>query len=493
MFRSPCRLAGFVILGLLLVRPAAAQFEPLAAKIPQTANAIVLLDTQKIMASPIAQKEGWKDKYEEAFASGLVTISPDTRHMVLGAQIDYQTMQPQWEVVVADFSEDHSIAEIARATKGTTDQFGELPAVLLSDDSYCVQLAPMQLGVMAPANRQSVARWLREVGSRTEPGLSPYLKGTLTASETSQVVVAFDLQDAVPPELIKMKLAASATLAGKNIDMDAATKALSSIRGLVLEVAVTEGSFGRLMVHFNGDASILAPFAKPMILEVLGNLGAMIDDIKEWKATTEPMKFTLNGPLSQEGRRRVLSLIDHPVAALIATNKSQSMTQQPESSKAAYATQKYFASITKIRDDLREKAKDAKTFGQHAMWLDNWARRIDRLPILDVDPEMLAYGRYTTQRMRDASAALKGIGIQSAARSAQVYQQYSATGGGYAGYGGGGYGYNVQWNNVDGQRRAISAQERASGATTAQGIAAEMENETAKVRQAMTQKYRINF
>ena len=483
-----------LVAGLSLARPAAAQFESLAAKIPSTANAIVLFDAQKVMASPIAQKEGWKEKYEEAFASGLVTISPDTQHMVLGVQIDYQTMQPQWEVAIADFGEEHTVAEVARATKGTLDQFGELPAVILSDDSYCVQLAPNRLGVMAPANRQTVARWLREVGSRTEPGLSPYLKGTLTASQSSQVVVAFDLQDAVPPELIKMKLAASATLAGKNIDLDAATKALASLRGLVLEVAVTEGSFGRLMVHFNSDASVLAPFAKPMILEVLGNLGAMIDDIQGWKATTEPMKFTLNGPLSQEGRKRVLSLIDHPVAALIATNKSQSMSEQPESSKAAYATQRYFASITKIRDDLREKAKDAKTFGQHAMWLDNWARRIDRLPILDVDEEMLAYGRYTTQRMRDASAALKGIGINSAARGAQVYQQYSYSGGGYAGYGyGAGYGYNVQWNNVQGQRRAISAQERGQGATTAQAISAEMDNETAKIRQAMTQKYKINF
>jgi hypothetical protein len=486
-----------LLLGLAAPRPAAAQFEQLAAKVPGTANAIVLLDAQKVMASPIAQKQGWKEKYEEAFASGLVTISPDTRHMLLAAQLDYQTMQPLWEVVIADFAEERTIAEIARATQGTLDQFGELPAVSLSDDSYCVQLAPTRLGVMAPANRQAVARWLREVESRSKPGLSPYLNGTLSASQTSQVVVAFDLQDAVPPELLKQKLAASATLAGKKIDLDAATKALSGIRGLVLEVGLTDGSFGRLMVHFNDDASVLAPFAKPMILEALGNLGAMIEDIEEWKVTTEPTKFTLNGTLSEGGRKRVLSLIDHPVAALVATNKSRSMSEQPESSKVAYATQTYFKSITKIRDDLREKAKNVKTFGQHALWLDNWARRIDRLPILNVDPEMLAYGRYTTQRMRDASAALKGIGISSAARSAQVYNQYSASGSAYGGSGyygsGGGYNYNVQYNNVGGQRRAIGAQERAKGATTAQQISAEMENETAKIRQAMTQKYQIEF
>jgi hypothetical protein len=501
-FTMSCRLMVWIMTlmpmlsAALFPRSAAAQFEELAAKVPSTANAIVLLDAQQIMTSPLAQQEGWKDRYEQAFASGLVTISPDTRHMLLAAQFDYQTMQPLWEVAIADFAEEHSIAEIVRATQGVQDQFGELPAVSLSDDSYCVQLAPMRLGVMSPANRQAVARWLREVGSRNEPGLSAYLNGTLTASKTSQVVVAFDLQDAVPPELIKQKLAASATLKGKKIDLDAASKALSGIRGLVLEVAVTEGSFGRLMVHFNDDASILAPFAKPMILEVLGNLGAMIDDIAEWKVTTEPTKFTLNGTLSEGGRKRVLSLIDHPVAALVATNKGRSMSDssRPESSKAAYATQTYFKSITKIRDDLREKAKNVKTFGQHALWLDNWARRIDRLPILNVDPEMLAYGRYTTQRMRDASAALKGIGISTAARSAQVYNQYSASGGAYGGYGyGGGYSYNVQYNNVGGQRRAIGAQERAAGATTAQQISAEMDNETAKIRQVMTQKYQIEF
>src|SRR4029450_4802390 len=84
-----CSLA---IASTIVPRPASAQFEQLAAKIPSTANAIVLLDAQRIMASPIAQQEGWKERYEQAFASGLVSISPDTRRMVLGVAIDYQTM-----------------------------------------------------------------------------------------------------------------------------------------------------------------------------------------------------------------------------------------------------------------------------------------------------------------------------------------------------------------------------------------------------------------
>jgi hypothetical protein len=306
--------------------------------------------------------------------------------------------------------------------------------------------------------------------------------------------MALDLEDALAPDLVRAHVASSNALAGKKIDPDAAAKAISSVRGVVLEVAVTDGAFGRLMVHFDEDASALIPVAKPLLMEVLGNQGATIDDIDTWEVTTEPKRFVFHGPLSQEGRRRVFSLIDNPAVALVApAGDGAAAPNNPQLSKEAQASQEYFATISKIRDDLREKSKDVKTFGQHALWLDNWARRIDRLPILNVDPELLAYGRYLTARMRDASASLKGIGINSAAREAQVYQQYSTSSYGYGGYYGGGYGYSAQWNNVDGQRRAIGAQERGKGATQAQQIAAEIENETVKIRQAMTQKYQINF
>ena len=478
--------------GGLCPLPVAAQFDQLAAKIPSTANAIVLLDARRIMASPFAAKEGLKDKYEEAFASGMATIPPDTQQLVLASQLDFEHMKPLWQMAVADFGQARTVVNIARRTKGNIDKIGDLDAIVLSDNSMCVQLSPTRLGVMAPANRQTVARWVHDIESRDEPALSDYLKGTLTASQTSQVVIAFDLQDAVPPDVIRQKLAACETLAGKKIDLERVAFALSGLRGLVLEVAFTEGSFGRVLVHFNHDATILAPFAKPMLLEVLGNMGAMIDDIADWEVKTEPQRFTFSGPLSQSGRRRVLSLIDHPTEALISSGKENSSAESPESSQAAYATQQYFKSITKIRDDLREKAKDSKTFGQHAMWLDNWARRIDRLPILDVDPEMLAYGNYVTSSMRDTSAALKGIGINSAARSAQIPTTYSTGVSTNYSYGWGGWSSYSYYNNGS-ERRAVRQEEKASGATTALGIQAQVEDETAKIRQKMTQKYKINF
>jgi hypothetical protein len=472
---------------------ARAQFEQLAAKVPSTANAMVLLDAEKLMASKLAEEAGWKGKFEQAFAAGLVTISPDTKRMVIASQLDLAHMTPLWELVLADFAEDRSVAQIARNVQGSLDTVGDLQAVVLSDDSYCVQLEPSRLGVFAPANRQTVARWLREVGARSKPDLAPYLQSTLVAGKKYPVVIAMDLEDALPLEVVRTRLAGSAALTNKKIDIDAAAKAIGSLRGIVLEVSITDAAFGQLMIHFREDATVLAPVAKPLLLEVLGNQGATIDDIASWKVTTEPQRFTFTGPLSAAGCRRVLSLIDHPIAALIAADKSKSQSDRPESSKAAYATQQYFKSIMTLRDDLREQSKEATTLGESAMWMDKGARRIDRLPLLNVDPEMLAYGRYITARMRDASQALKGIGINSAAQKAQVYQQYSASATVSDGYYGGSYSANVQWNNVGAQRRAISAQQRAQGATTAQAISVEMDNQTVEIRQVMTQKYQINF
>ena len=89
--------------------------------------------------------------------------------------------------------------------------------------------------------------------------------------------------------------------------------------------------------------------------------------------------------------------------------------------------------------------------------------------------------------------SLKGIGIQSGVRTAQVYQTVTTDYNAYASPWSGGYSYYTEWRDVDAERRAVRAEERGKGALSARQIAQEVENETAKIRQAMTQKYQVNF
>lgn len=472
------------------VSPVRAQFEELMAKLPAATNAVVLLDAQRLFSSPLGTKENWKDKYEQSFASGLVTMAPDTNRLVLATQIDYEFMKPQWEAAVADFGSSRSAAQVARSAKGVLERIGDVPAVALHDNAYALELGPQRLGAMWPANRQAVARWLRDIQARREPALSGYLKATLVASQQSAVVVAFDLEDAIPPDIIRAKLATSAAIKSKNIAVEAAAKVLDEIRGLVLEVAVNENASGRLMVHFRGEAGALAPVAKPLLQEILAGLGGTIDDIEQWKVQADPQRIALSGPLSAAGRKRVFSLIDNPLASLVAADQTSPSAADRSLSQVAGASQQYFKALTSILSEVREKSGDAKTFGENALWFDKWARRIDKLPLLNVDKDLQGFGQYVSSQLRNMASAMRGIGINTAARGSQVIPSgYVSASANYWD----GYSYYAEWRNVDAERRAIRAEEKATGATSARAIARDVENSLSKVRQEMTQKYMVEF
>src|SRR5262249_296142 len=147
--------------------------------VPSTANAVALLDAKRLFESPLATREHWKDKYDQAFAAGLVSVPPTAQRMILAAEIDYEFMKPRWELAIAELSEARSTAQIAGLTKGTLDPIGDVATVALRDDSYLADLGQNRLGAMAPANRQAVARWLREIQSRSNSALSRYLNGSL--------------------------------------------------------------------------------------------------------------------------------------------------------------------------------------------------------------------------------------------------------------------------------------------------------------------------
>lgn len=466
------------IVALGAVQSAKAQFDSLAVSVPSSANAIALVDVKRLFDTPLAAKEEWKDKYDRAFASGLCAIPPYTDRLALAAELDYEHLQPKWELAVAELADTRTAAMIARTSKGVLDPIGKLPAVAIRDDSYIVELGNKRLGAMAPANRQAVARWLREIQSRTAPSLSSYLKGSLTASEKSQIVIAFDLEDAIPPQVIRAKLAASETLAAKKTDVDSAVKALSTLRGLAVEVSVSDSASGRLRVHFSGDSSSLASVAQPLLLEILGDMGAYVADMENWKVTAERERITFEGPLSTAGMRRVLALVDSPTAAIL-TSDNQQASQASQGSAQAYATQQYYRSLMSVLDDLRTEGKTSKTLGQNGMWFDKWARRIDRMPIQNVDPELLAFGGAVSAGLRSMAGDIRGIGINSGAQNAQIAASN--------------YSYWSDLLYTDLQQRSARAQERAKGVTSARGTYQTIENEAARLRQVMTERYKIAF
>ncbi len=416
----------------------------------------------------------------------MIATPPDTRRLLIAAQLDYETWQPTSELAILDLARDVSLIGLARQTKGVPDRVGNLSALVLPQDAYIVELGPRLLAAIEPANRQAVARWLRESQQRSQPALSPFLISAIAAAAKTDIVQALDMTDAVPADVIRAKLSRSQVVskAEPKVDVDALTRLLASLKGVMFEVAFTSDAHARFLIEFDQDAAPLSAIGKPLLLEVLNENGARIADFDDWTPKVQQTRFTLTGKLSPDGLRKVFSLINAPVNALVAPDAGGD-SAAADARQKGYASQAYFNAIQSMLDDLNREAKDSVTLGQNAAWIDRWARKIERLPLLNVDPDLLDYGAYVAAQLRASSDAIKGIGISSGARSAQI------NGGRYGAYGA--YGGYADYRDNDNQRLAVRAEERAKGATSALGKFRGIEGATVDIRRKMTERYQIEF
>src|SRR5207249_4595421 len=135
---------------------------------------------------------------------------------------------------------------------------------------YGYKVSDRAIGVMFPANRQYLSRWIKEPSSR----VSPYLlkaSGEMGPSGP-QLILALDLEDVVKPQQLEERLKERESLkAAKNIPEVA--KTVATIQGLRFAVSIGEKATGTLRVDFDTDAAALKDVAKPLLLEALGDAG----------------------------------------------------------------------------------------------------------------------------------------------------------------------------------------------------------------------------
>ena len=91
-------------------------------------------------------------------------------------------------------------------------------------------------------------------------------------------------------------------------------KLLSNIQGIRIGVRIGEKQSSKIAVDLPTDASPVASFAKPLLLQVLADKGALIEDFQSWTVQTKGSEISLAGTLSASGRRRLMSVVDSPVS-----------------------------------------------------------------------------------------------------------------------------------------------------------------------------------
>lgn len=494
------------------VSTAYSQFKDLARRIPSSANAVVFVNVDKLMSSPVAIRDKWSERRDTAFASGVSFLPPDTKHAVLAMQVDLQMWLPLWEAAIMELDHEPSIEKIVEMTGGTSDLVGGRQAVGLPEDAYVVKFDKATTAFMAPANRQTVSRWMREIDTHKDINVSPYLAEAYSFANDhgTPVIMALDLEDAVPIEAIRERLENSKELLDKlKLDINEMAKMLSSIRGLTLGMTFADKPFGKIKVDFKDDVTLSPEAAKITLIRALSNHGAMIDEFEDWKPAVNGKQVTLEGFLTASGMQRISSLFNRP-PSLKERKSAKPAVEQTKEQQTVQASQAYFKRITDLLGDLKQEQKGNPnyTMGQIGVWMDKYATKIDKLSVLNVDPELVEYGAGVSESLRAAYNAIRGGAAKARVRVVNTQMQYNYYsygetygytyrnnyfGAGYVPYGNYGTIAVPDQQAYNHERTRARTEERVASGNSARDIVENIKASTGEIRRKMTQKYQADF
>lgn len=505
----------FALIVFVQASSAFGQFGDLVGHLPDDSNTLVLFNVEAILASPLAQKGKWREQNENMFAAGLLLVPPQATRFVMASQMDIELMEPHWHAAVMELSQEPSMLTATERYGGNVDEIEGRDAAVLPNNTYVIKFGKAIAGTMFPADRQKVTRWVQEVysGSGRKP-LGEYLteaEGYADKAGTP-IILAIELQHVISPKFIRGRLGSMKSLEGKTIDLDQLASVLASIRGITLGVTITDQVFGGLKVDFEQDVSVMRDVAKPLLLEILANHGAMIQEFNDWTVEVGGKEILLKGPLYPSGTQRICSVLDAPAALHPVEQPASTGDGQTAQSLVARSTQQYFKMIGQLVTDLRSDYHKDETItsGLIAMWYKKYASKIDALPILHVDPEMVQFGADVANALRQSQDAMQGVGTRSAMRitnkpDAAVYDVAAVSGarvgvGPRGGWGAqGGYAYRYAYDpkaslRLEGEQESkIRTQERIRGYGSANQIMQSVETAMANMRRTMTEKYNVEF
>src|SRR5881394_3769844 len=162
--------------------PARGDLAPLVDRCPPATNAVVVVDSAQLMKGPLARRLGWV-----AAPAGGATGAPRANSplpfvgmadgLVLAMQWDVGQMEPAWEFTVLSSTRGGpSVEALANANSGYVDPVAGKPAAWFRNNTGVVRLDERTIGLFRPADRQLVARWVRNASAAPQGGVSDYLR-----------------------------------------------------------------------------------------------------------------------------------------------------------------------------------------------------------------------------------------------------------------------------------------------------------------------------
>ena len=211
---------------LLATGQAPANYYELLRRVPESANTIILIDVERMLMSPIAMKERWREKGD---SEGVTLHFPinSVRYM-LASKLDFTSnFEDQGDVALIETPESVSLPFVGKTEGGYLDAIDGQEVVYSPRNAFFVSIKPNILGVFFPAKRQELGRWMRSLKRLDPPQVSEYLQQAVKlAHGKDQMLIAMDLTDLFTPRMVRDRLHRAESLAGRNVDLDTLTRCL---------------------------------------------------------------------------------------------------------------------------------------------------------------------------------------------------------------------------------------------------------------------------
>lgn len=459
------------VLTLAVTAQADEKIQSLLSKVPASANSVVIIDVEALMNTPMAKEKKWKENQEQNFIDRPMILPPEADKAIIASHLNpLDGMKADWEVAVMNLTESIPMRTIARTEGGYLDVINGLQSAWTPSGVYFVSLAEKTLGMMYPDNRQYVSHWAELATKNESATLAPYLMNAVNkAGPNAEMVMAINLQDMpkshdVYAELVEMK-----EFVDKTDLADQVTEVIASIEGVTLSINIESGAEGSLEVNFGKEIAPLKGLEKKLLFHTLDQMGADLEDIHDWKLKTEYNSFTMSGPLSETGLRLLSSLMEVPTSKYV-TERNKAESGEPDQEAIIKESKKYFSAIGTYVGDLQKTLKGMKA--NQAIYMDRYAKKIEALPILHIDTELLDFGSQVAVRLRNTARNHRAMkmsgGSRKAASSTRGSYDSRVTVAGSRSYGSSGWGsYNRSGNYYYSGPGSVSAQNNAFRANTA--------------------------
>lgn len=416
----------------------------------------------------------------------------------IAAELDFKSFQPDWEIGYAAVEKIATAESIAQREGGYVDTLQGRSIVWTPNQMYLIPLADNVVSIVRPADRKFVGQWLKKDRSNVTSSYLQQVAGRLT--DPQSVSIAVDLEDIVSVGVIGERLLQSKSLQGKNIE--AIAKSLATVQGITISVA-KDALQATVLIDFQSAPTELTPVAKAFFAEVLTARGMQLDEYAQWsmRAVSEGKTLEFTGPIASETLDDLLGMFTvHRASSGVTKSESPAGQTAGQTSPSVIAenTREYFKKIINIAHRVRDYS--ANNTGERAQWNGNMANRIDEMPTLDVDPQMVMYGAEVAKSLRNNSMSMQltniSQGAAAVAADAGTSGFSTATGAGTMagmGYGYGGYGsYGGNFVDPNSPMKYYSLGQ-AQGNTSFKELMARLEQSIADMRRTMTEKYKIQF